>query len=498
MTVPPSSWCSGRWWLRFALVILTLAAIHELQKDQSVSSHDADQGLSSLSTRVPELNISESPADADDSREVSLDGADSHESDVHMNANNTAYAAISTDAEEAEQDVINGTDPTPIALVHTLDAGTGIERLNATNKSLDFVESFDNLQPFETADNTTTNDVAASVNPSLMTDPSNFVCEWKPGDDYPCVNRVSHQIKASIKDSPSVYAPLNHRRWIFLGDSTMYRLVTLSPLKEYLITAAPVKKACPKYQCETISAGRCDTIEKLKIPRPSYWVPPNFTRLEGPLQYGWENPFCQDCQGCDSMLLSCSVREAKQPCMPTNTSRGMFGGYVSVEFARDVEIQSKEYITTQENVANYLARDWNTDEMIADFGRPICVVSTGCHDVAIPRIQLDAYLENVRWYLDLLSPVCDHVVWVSNTSPATDEYVQKKQQTNEWNLAVRNLLMERDHTSFVGVFGASATYKHEDNIHMSREWYNLLGKMFLKVIAGQSIADDNAAEVIHL
>jgi hypothetical protein len=176
----------------------------------------------------------------------------------------------------------------------------------------------------------------------------------------------------------------------------------------------------------------------------------------------------------------------------------MFGGYVSVEFARDVEIQSEEYTTTQENVAKYIERDWNIGAMIADFGRPICVVGTGFHDVAIiPKIQLVVYLENVRWYLDLLSPVCDHVVWVSNTCPATDEHPQKREQTNEWNLAVRDLLMERDHTSFIDVFAASIEFEHKDNLHMSNNWYDLLGKMFLKVIAGESVADDNAAASIH-
>jgi hypothetical protein len=83
-----------------------------------------------------------------------------------------------------------------------------------------------------------------------------------------------------------------------------------------------------------------------------------------------------------------------------------------------------------------------------------------------------------------------------NSPLITDEYAQKK--TNEWNLAVRNLLMERDHASFVDVFAASVEYEHEDNIHMSSKWYDLLGKMFLKVIAGESIADDNAAESVQL
>ena len=67
-----------------------------------------------------------------------------------------------------------------------------------------------------------------------------------------------------------------------------------------------------------------------------------------------------------------------------------------MEFSRDVEVQTELYTTTQQNVAQYLQRDWNDPQHAADSGRPICVVNTRHHDVAIPKFKAKAYLTNVE------------------------------------------------------------------------------------------------------
>jgi len=38
-----------------------------------------------------------------------------------------------------------------------------------------------------------------------------------------------------------------------------------------------------------------------------------------------------------------------------------------MEFARDTEIQTPEFRTTQENIAAYVCRTWNTPEMFQDW-----------------------------------------------------------------------------------------------------------------------------------
>jgi hypothetical protein len=294
------------------------------------------------------------------------------------------------------------------------------------------------------------------------------------------VKRVLKQTKASLD------IPLQHHRWAFLGDSTMKRLFSLSKLSEYLFDAAPIRSICPQYLCSTVTSARCNMNEILNLPRASHWMPPNVTLGEGPCSYGKENPFCLDCDGCTSSFLWCRNGEPERPCLFSNTSRGMYGGYFSVEFARDVEVQTEQFATTQKSIAYYLGRDWNTEAITADFGRPICVVGAGHHDAGIPNITKAVFLTNVERYLNLLSAQCDHIIWLSNNSPLTDDAVQKINQTREWNLGVRDILVHRNKSSFVDVFEASRDFPHEDDLHMDSRWYDLLGGMLLQIVKGST------------
>ena len=77
-------------------------------------------------------------------------------------------------------------------------------------------------------------------------------------------------------------------------------------------------------------------------------------------------------------------------------------------------------------------------------GFPICFVSAGIRDMAIPNLTLaaSAYLANVEWYLQLLlKQTCYHILWVQNTVPkstAADQhtYAQTQELILEWNQAV--------------------------------------------------------------
>ena len=323
-------------------------------------------------------------------------------------------------------------------------------------------------------------------------------CIWKPGDDDSCLHLVSEQIDASLLRTSAV--PLEQHRWLFLGDSTMSRLFANYGLKRHFIDTAPIRKVCPQYSCNQISTGRCNTNEVFQLARrqDGQWSSPDYTRGEGPIKFGMENPYCQDCSGCDSALLTCANPQVTtESCFHGNnntttaaTDRGIYGGYISVEFARDVEVQTDLFNTTQENLALYLEREWNSPSLVEDFGRPICVVSTGNHDVAIPNITKTAYLLNVQWYLHLLASQCDHLVWLANTSPKTDDFLQKKAQTQDWNLGVGDMLLRddtlRSMSSFVDIFDASTTFPHEDNVHMHGSWYKQLAAIFLKIIQHES------------
>jgi hypothetical protein len=114
----------------------------------------------------------------------------------------------------------------------------------------------------------------------------------------------------------------------------------------------------------------------------------------------------------------------------------------------------------------------------------ICFIATGIHDVATPHITLELYTNNVLWYLDLLNPLCQHFVWIYNTSPKGDspDYKQGIEQTSRWNNGVGNIIktsqLLRTKSTIINLFNASIYHEHEDNIHMSHDWYKKLGDTF--------------------
>jgi hypothetical protein len=284
------------------------------------------------------------------------------------------------------------------------------------------------------------------------------------------------------------------------------RMLYLGAFREHLYSTAPNPPNCPFYKCSIIQSGRCTVADLFGISksgRPVPWIAPNFSLVEGPVMHGLTNPYCQDCLGCESELLHCHAdvdSSASSSPSYSGCERHMnaSGGYVSVEYARDVEIQSTTRRTTQENFVHYLATQWNVPPMVRDLGRVVCVVNTGIHDWKIPNITTEAYLKNVREYLRLLSEQCVHVVWVGNTSPQTDLNVQKIDGTQRWNLGVLDLLrtitngtsgggtesssVSWPSYSFIDVFEASRKANYFDNIHMHPSWYDAFGAMFRNVV----------------
>jgi hypothetical protein len=124
--------------------------------------------------------------------------------------------------------------------------------------------------------------------------------------------------------------------------------------------------------------------------------------------------------------------------------------------------------------------------MIEEFGSPICVLSTGNHDIAVPNITKAIYMKNLQWYLAIVSLQCDYIIWVANTCPMTNTYLQTKAATFDWNLAAKDLLLSspefRPKSFFLDVFNASVDYPHADNIHMKGEWYGALASFLQQLM----------------
>ena len=235
---------------------------------------------------------------------------------------------------------------------------------------------------------------------------------------------------------------------LFLGDSTMSR--TFSSTSEY------------KCSCQSIlQTSRCDLIEKFGMKRASKWNPP-ILHKEGPLSFGKKHPFCTDCSGCPSSI-----------CVGANRTRKCIEeSYISVEFAKDVEMQSDASNTTQETVALYLKKKPRTD---------LCIVAAGLHDMAIPGISDTQYGKNLKWYLNLLQPHCSRMIYIGQTSVMGDpRYKQTNPRIKAWNSITSALISNMNFTLFVDVYESSINGKHVDNTHMHAHYYRALKRMIFK------------------
>ena len=326
---------------------------------------------------------------------------------------------------------------------------------------------------------------------------SNY-CNWSPDNTKDCEDMIISRLNLD--------SPINaKKRWLFLGDSTMKRLFERSILRTNLIVGP--FKALSKHtrdscwmemeskgmMCQQRMAQRCQLNEMFDLEYAKKWRMPDFSQFEGPLKYGLQNHYCTDCSGCLSNFLDCQVRDVGMAEPDSNLPRCerkrlTYGGYISIEFARDVEMQSPRFSTTQENVASYLHESWNKlgSKLLKEWGLPVCVVNTGNHDAMVPGINLVNYVKNVDWYLNLFKTECSHFIWLSNTSPNDDtsSYVQTESLMRQYDDAIKILIKNsrslRKMTSFINVFDASIEWPKADHIHMDDMWYHNLGKWMVE------------------
>lgn len=160
---------------------------------------------------------------------------------------------------------------------------------------------------------------------------------------------------------------------------------------------------------------------------------------------------------------------------------------MTMEFARDREIQTPIFQTTQENIAHYLKHEFNSIDLVRQWGKPICVVGTGNHDVLLDGITTKDFTSNVHFLLHNLKHVCSHMVWLGNTCNGREsKFPQTMKQMKVWDSAVKEMIEAEPDLmvmmTFVEVFDASLTFSHSDFIHMSNAWYEELGKFFLNFI----------------
>lgn len=352
------------------------------------------------------------------------------------------------------------------------------------------------MTPSKTTVGTT---MSSMLQSPLMSNTKRLSCDWSPTNHASCNDLFNKRLPEPQKN---IHHEPERRRFLFFGDSTVARLFQDSVLKSHLITSVleNMNHACwstvigtpSRLHCEERLAQRCKFNELFNVEYSDEWLPPKADNFEGPIKFGSTNPFCQDCSGCSHNFLHCEMKgeEAAESDENLDSNKCFkkqvaYGGYFSIEFARDVEVQSPEHGTTQENVASYISKSWNNPlHILETWDKPICVISTGHHDAMIPGITVDDYLTNVRWYLFIMKPVCGHIIWLTNTAPAIDDtnFPQTVELLQSYNDGVYKLIESTpeftESVSFMDVFPASLSWPHHDHIHMDGEWYQNLGKWF--------------------
>jgi len=270
----------------------------------------------------------------------------------------------------------------------------------------------------------------------------------------------------------------------------MKRMFDRSALVTHLIQEPAnllLEKCLGQVTCEAHAADRCQLNDNFGLPYAETWVPPDPLKFEGPKKYGAENPGCSDCAGCATNFLECSYdplnRNGDEGSYCKNNKR-VYGGFMTMEFARDLEIQTPQFQTTQENLAAYVSHKWNTPELLELWGKPICVLGAGNHDILLDNITTEDFVRNVRFMLTTMQPACGHLVWLGNTTNGREsEYPQTMRQMKSWDAAVKEMIESEPlllgMSSFIDVIDASLTFPHADFIHMDDRWYSELGKWFI-------------------
>jgi hypothetical protein len=344
-------------------------------------------------------------------------------------------------------------------------------------------------------------------------------CIWSPSDQAKCDEVFHNRLPPpkvqplSDADRDAEKSPIDSQRWIFLGDSTMKRLFDRSILKSVLVEepALTSRDGClGPVSCEEREADRCELNDAFGLPYAEEWIPPEPLTFSGPIKFGSMNPFCTDCSGCSLQFLECrSLESVRNSHLLLDENDGMistadieklsspkncdsarrarrYGGFIPMEFARDAEIQTPEYRTTQENVGAYIGRVWNTPELLQDWGKPICVIGAGNHDVAVVGITLDSFVENARFMLTSMMDACEHMIWLGNTANVNEtlhpEFKQTKQTMQIWDRAVKEMIVKEPSLhrmmSYIDVIDAAYNFPHADHIHMHNCWYEKLGDWF--------------------
>ena len=323
-----------------------------------------------------------------------------------------------------------------------------------------------------------------------------------------CADFLLQRALASIASSSannSNTGSTGFHRVAFFGDSTMGRLWR-SALDAWNTTS--FGKNTDATACQEHVSDRCNTGNPLELPyqrrQESDWRIPVPMR-EGPFGYGFDHPGCLDCSSCKIAVWydDCSAmsEDENATTVPDNKQRlqAMPPPFrFSITTARDVVLQTNDTFTTQETFGKYVLsshklyhgrRDGNSTT-----NQPyLCIANTGLHDMAIPYMEDATYVENVKFYLGILSDHCVHIIWLSTSATLNDRRrPQKNERIIRWNQMIEKMLMsssnsgniafKKEQVTILDVYNLTESWPHKDNVHLERSFYDLLSQMLLGVM----------------
>ena len=272
------------------------------------------------------------------------------------------------------------------------------------------------------------------------------MCTWSPRIREKTVEKNSREDQPKCLKLLDGHIQDKVSKVLYLGDASMYQLF---------------KAKSQNYNCacsHTVNASRCNLMEMLGLKRASHWKAPTI-KESGPVAYGKEHPFCMDDSDCPSTICVDSIK--KTECIEQN--------FLSVEFAKDVEMQTETTRTTQETVALYLKTQVRSD---------LCIVGPGFNDMAIVNILDVTYSKNLKWYLNILKPHCSKVLVLGQISVTEDpKYPQKNVRVKTWNRIAAEIIRRLDFAMYVDVFTASSAVNHVDRKRVHESFYDALKTM---------------------
>ena len=274
------------------------------------------------------------------------------------------------------------------------------------------------------------------------------LCDWNPVivDGNVITNTTDKQCTEMIS---SAIKSIGQRHLLLLGDSTMHA---------FWRNARKFQRG-DSVTLGKITSSRCNWLQALGIKQSEVWQKPRTSR-EGPKDFNLA-PWCTECTQCNNYMVFPNVE----------MSDFLLMDYIAVEFGRDVEMQSELGSTTQETLSRYFQQRGKIYSL--------CLANSGFHDMNIKGISTEGYIQSVKEYLELLFPICMHIIWIETNAPRGDkQWLQGVNLTQEWNNALNSYIETHLHhrVSVVRLFERSKQARHKDNVHMHQSWYFELAK----------------------